>query len=62
MRALSLFLLLSLAGCLSHLPVRTTTHLGIHWSPDYASAQREATRLQRPMLVCLIAGQIDGAC
>ena len=53
---------LLLAGCLTHLPPAGKTHLQIHWQPDYAAAQREAQGTGKPMLVCLIAGEIAGLC
>ena len=57
--ALGLF---TVAGCITHLPPRTTTHLGIHWQPDYASAQRAAEAAHKPLLVLLVAGEIAGPC
>jgi hypothetical protein len=53
---------LTLAGCITHLPVRTREHLTIRWAHDWDEAQREAQRLDRPILMCLVAGQIDGPC
>jgi hypothetical protein len=53
---------LLLAGCLSHLPPTTHAHMRIHWSSDYAAAAREAARTDRPVLACLVAGEIDGLC
>ena len=53
---------LLLAGCITHLPVRTREHLTIHWAHGFDDAQREARALDRPILMCLVAGEIDGPC
>lgn len=55
-------LIILAAGCLSHLPPTGHKHMEIHWAYDYAAAQSEAQRLQRPILVVMAAGQIDGQC
>lgn len=60
--ALALIVLSSLAGCITHLPLRTRNHLQIHWQPDYASALDAAGRSGKPLLVLLVAGKIDGSC
>ena len=53
---------LLLAGCITHLPVRTREHLTIPWSRDFAEAQRQAEERNKPILMCLIAGEIAGPC
>lgn len=53
---------LFVTGCLSHMPPASLEHMQIHWAADYESAAREAAAHDKPMLVCLIAGQIDGLC
>jgi hypothetical protein len=50
------------AGCITHLPPRTTTHLQIHWQPDYETAQHQAQAAGKPLLVLLVAGEIAGPC
>ena len=50
------------AGCLSHMPVNKLTHMQIHWWPSYEAAAAEAQRTQKPILACLVAGQIDSWC
>ena len=50
------------SGCITHLPPRTTTHLQIRWQPGYEAARAEAMRVQKPLLVLLIAGEIAGPC
>jgi hypothetical protein len=60
-RALLLGSLLA-AGCLTHMPPAAHTHMQIHWAADWDSAAAEAARSGRPILACLVAGQIDGAC
>lgn len=55
-------LLLFVAGCITHLPVRTRTHLQIPWERDFADASARAAREHKPILVVMAAGIIDGAC
>lgn len=62
MTRLSLAPLLFFAGCLTHLPPRGHDYLRVHWARDYASAAREAAGTGQPMLLCLIAGELDGPC
>ena len=50
------------AGCITHLPVRTTDHLRIAWARDFADASERAQREGKPILMLLVAGQIDGLC
>lgn len=54
--------LLLLAGCITHLPPRSTTHLQIAWRPSFDAAARDAARLHEPLLAVLVAGRIDGPC
>jgi len=56
------FLFLFVAGCITHLPVRTREHLQIPWARDFADAGERATREHKPILVVMAAGIIDGAC
>jgi hypothetical protein len=58
----ALSLVVAAAGCITHLPPRTTTHLQVHWQPDYESARRAAERMGKPLLVLLVAGEIAGLC
>jgi hypothetical protein len=51
-----------LAGCITHLPVRTTDHLRIAWARDFSDASQRAQREGKPILMLLVAGQIDGLC
>lgn len=53
---------LALSGCATHMPPRALHHLKIHWSADIAAAQRDAAAQQKPLLVVLVAGPIDGPC
>jgi hypothetical protein len=53
---------LLLAGCITHLPVRTHEHMTISWARDFADAQRQAQARDQPILMCLVAGEIDGPC
>jgi hypothetical protein len=53
---------LFVTGCLSHLPPRSTAHLQIHWAADFEAAQKEAQATGRPILACLVAGEIAGLC
>ena len=61
-RLFACVLTLALAGCITHLPVRTRDHLRIAWARDFADAEARARRLDRPILAVLVAGQIDGPC
>jgi hypothetical protein len=56
------FVLAQLGCPPSHLPVRTTEHLSLPWARTFDDAVAEARRSNRPVLACLIAGQIDGLC
>jgi len=53
---------LLLGGCLSHMPPARHDHMRIHWARDFDAATREARRTNRPILACLVAGEIDGLC
>lgn len=53
---------LLLSGCLTHLPPAGHTHMQIHWAAGYEAAAREAAAHQKPLLVCLVAGELDGLC
>jgi hypothetical protein len=55
-------LALVLTGCLTHMPLRTREHLSIHWATNWDPAVAEAQASNRPILMCLIAGEIDGPC
>ena len=51
------------AGCLTHLPPRASdAHMQIHWAASYETAQAEAAASHRPLLACLVAGELDGLC
>jgi hypothetical protein len=64
MRALCLAVAAAaLTGCLTHLPPKASLeHMQIHWASDFASAQVRAEEEGKPVLACLVAGQIDGLC
>jgi hypothetical protein len=50
------------SGCLTHLPPAGHGHMAIHWGASYEAACDEAARTHRPLLVLLVAGEIDGLC
>ncbi len=54
--------LLASAGCITHLPPMTDAPLSIHWAEDFAAAQARAEAERKPILVCLVAGALDGPC
>ena len=56
------WMLLLVAGCITHLPPRSTTHLQIAWRPSFDAAARDAARAHKPLLAVLVAGEIDGPC
>jgi hypothetical protein len=60
MRALLIALPLLGTACLAHVPLHTTEHLNISWRSSYQQAADEAARLDRPVLVVMIAGEKDG--
>ena len=54
---------LALAGCLAHMPADADpVHLRIRWRPNFEEAAREAACSNRPLLVCLVAGNILDSC
>jgi hypothetical protein len=53
---------LLVAGCITHLPVRSREHMQIHWARDFADAGERARREHKPILAVLVAGKIDGPC
>jgi hypothetical protein len=59
--ALGLVLLAS--GCFpTHLPPSSHEHMQIHWTAGWKDAAREAAARDKPILVCLVAGEINGLC
>ena len=58
----ALAICITLSGCITHLGVRTRDHLRIAWSSGWDDAQARAEREHKPILMCLVAGQIDGPC
>ncbi len=62
MRSSLALVALTATACLSHLPPAGHKHLAVNWQPSYAAAQAEAQRTGKPMLVCLVAGELDGLC
>ena len=51
-----------LSGCITHLAVRTREHLRIAWARDWDDAAMRARAQGKPILMVLVAGQIDGLC
>ena len=63
MRRVQLLLGLGLAaGCVTNLPPTNTEYLQIHWAPTFEKAQEVALAERKPLLVCLVAGQLAGEC
>ena len=60
--AATLLFLVGASGCITHLPMRTEAHLRMPWAGSFDAAVVEATRTGKPILACLVAGKIDGAC
>ncbi len=48
------------SGCLAHIPLSTPEHLNVSWRPSYEAARAGAVKLQRPILVVMVAGPKDG--
>jgi hypothetical protein len=57
-----LALALTLSGCITHLAVRTRDHLRIAWARDWDDAAARAQREHKPILMVLVAGEINGLC
>lgn len=54
---------LALAGCLAHMPADSDpAHLHIRWRPDFEDAARQAACSRRPLLVCLVGGDLLDSC
>ena len=54
---------LALAGCLAHMPADPDpVHLHIRWRPGFEEAARQAGESGRPLLVCLVAGDLRESC
>lgn len=60
-RLLPVFALLA-AGCITHMAPINAKHMKIPWQRDFESARTEAERSGRPMLVTLVAGDLQGLC
>ena len=50
------------SGCATHMPPRAHEHMKIRWAANYDAALAEAGRDRKPLLVVLVAGEIDGPC
>lgn len=54
---------LALAGCLAHMPAdKDPVHLHIRWRSDVGEAMRQAVESRRPLLLCLVAGELQDSC
>jgi hypothetical protein len=54
---------LALAGCLAHMaPDEDPVHLHVRWKSDFDAAARDAACSARPLLVCLVAGDLLDSC
>lgn len=62
LRSLAPLALLALTACITHLPLRTTTHLQIHWQPSFEAAAQASAATGKPLLAVLAAGERDGLC
>jgi len=62
LRDLAPLALLAATACITHLPVRTTTHLQIHWEPTFEAAAARAAATGKPLVAVLAAGERDGLC
>jgi hypothetical protein len=50
-------------GCFpTHIPPAGHQHMQVRWAASYRAAADEAQRTNKPMLVCLVAGEVDGPC
>jgi len=63
MKRIHAVLPLLMAGCLTHMPFDSDpVHLHINWHASYEDAERAAVTSRRPVLLCLIAGDIVEHC
>lgn len=64
MKRLLPFLPLLIAGCsLTHMPPdRDPVHTHIRWHNDFEAAESASKESNRPVLVCLIAGDLVERC
>jgi len=63
MRTALAILPMALAGCLAHMPADSDPrHLHIRWRSDFEEAARQAAESERPLLVCLVAGDLLDSC
>ena len=54
---------LLLTGCLTHMRApEEARHMEVAWRPSLTAAQREAAAADKPVLLCMIAGEVDGLC
>lgn len=61
----SLLSLVSLAfgsGCATHMLPRAHEHMKVRWAQSFDAAQAEAQRENKPLLVVMAAGDVDGPC
>lgn len=62
LRALLCTFALLATGCVTHMAPINAKHMQIRWQRDFESARAEAQRSGRPMLVTLVAGDLQGLC
>ena len=63
MSRLAVALALVGTGCVTHLPpVGNRDYLKIQWAESFESAQARANAERKPLVVTLVAGQLDGPC
>lgn len=56
-------LALLMSGCLSHMPTDTNpVHLRIAWAHDFAAAKESANATHKPILACMVGGDILDQC
>jgi hypothetical protein len=49
-------------GCITHLRPVGHDYLRVNWAPNFEAAQARATEERKPLLVCLVSGELDGPC
>ncbi len=59
---LTVLALFAASGCITHMAPVNAKHMKIRWQRDFETARAAAQDSGRPMLVTLVAGDLQGLC